>query len=239
MSLDPCLKLFLDVPPGVKEDDDDCAKKQCPKDCLAGCCEKIPLIKLSCPEQDLTIKPQLFGVGRCTSDLITLCKDCKGNYFQPISDWVSCRLEAIALFFNMLDFEFYNDWMNGSLYFPLIKRKLKIKRAKILIMGLTFKENCPDLRNSGIYNVITELKKFECDLDLQDPWADKEDIKKIYNIYPNSKLIQNNYDAVLIAVAHNKFKKIGLGNIKKLCKETHVIFDLKNLFNSNQVDLRL
>ena len=114
-------------------------RMDCPKDCLAGCCEKIPLIKLSCPEQDLTIKPQLFGVGRCTSDLITLCKDCKGNYFQPISDWVSCRLESVALFFNMLDFEFYNDWMNGSLYFPLIKRKLKIKRAKKAAKGKSLK----------------------------------------------------------------------------------------------------
>jgi len=136
-----------------------------------------------------------------------------------------------------------NDNMGECVALKLInqmkKKGIKIKRAKILIMGLTFKENCPDLRNSGVYNVITKLKKFECDLNLQDPWADKEDIKKIYNIYPNSKLTQNIYDAVLIAVAHNKFKKIGLGNIKKLCKETHVIFDLKNLFNSNQVDLRL
>ena len=120
----------------------DCAENgltECGDNCLQGCCEKIPLIKLSCPEQDLTIKPQLFAAGRCVSDLITLCKDCKGNYFQPISDWVSCRLESVALFFNMLDFEFYNDWMNGSLYFPLIKRKLKIKRAKKAAKGKSLK----------------------------------------------------------------------------------------------------
>ena len=136
-----------------------------------------------------------------------------------------------------------NDNMGNYVVSELIKKmktkNIKIKGAKILIMGLTFKENCPDLRNSGIQNVINELKKFECCLDLQDPWANKEEIKKIYNIYPNSKPNQNTYDAVLIAVAHNKFKKIGLANIKNLCRKNHVIFDLKNLFNSNQVDFKL
>ena len=106
-------------------------------------------------------------------------------------------------------------------------------------MGLTFKENCPDLRNSGIKNVISELNLFGCHLDLQDPWADKEEIKKIYKIYPSSKTDKNTYDAVLIAVAHKEFKKLGLTNIKNLCKKNHVIFDLKNLFNSNKVDFKL
>ena len=136
-----------------------------------------------------------------------------------------------------------NDNMGNYVASELIKKmktkNIQIKGAKILIMGLTFKENCPDLRNSGIKNVITKLKKFECDLDLQDPWADKDEVNKIYDIYPNSKLSQNTYDAVLIAVAHNKFKSIGLTNIKNSCKKVHVIFDLKNLFESKQVDLKL
>ena len=106
-------------------------------------------------------------------------------------------------------------------------------------MGLTFKENCPDLRNSGMKNVINELKKFKCNLDFYDPWANKEETKNIYNIYLNSQLNPNNYDAILIGVAHDEFKKIGLVNIIKLCKKIHVIFDLKNLFNSDQVDFRL
>jgi UDP-N-acetyl-D-galactosamine dehydrogenase len=136
-----------------------------------------------------------------------------------------------------------NDNMGNYVALELIdamkKKNIQIKRAKILIMGLTFKENCSDIRNSGIKKVITELKKFECDLDLLDTLADKEDINKIYNIYPIIKMDDNVYDAVLIAVAHDEFKKIGLNKIKASCKKNHVIFDLKNLFNSNRVDLKL
>ena len=136
-----------------------------------------------------------------------------------------------------------NDNMGTYVASQLIKKmekkNIQIKGSKILIMGLTFKENCADLRNSGIYNVIKELKKSECNLDLQDPWAGEEEIKKIYDIYPTSKPNQNIYDAVLIGVAHNQFKTLGLYSIKNFCKKNHVIYDLKNLFNSNQVDLKL
>ena len=136
-----------------------------------------------------------------------------------------------------------NDRMGYYVASELIKKMktkhIQIQGSKILIMGLTFKENCPDIRNSGIKNVITKLKNFGCELNLYDPYVDKKEIKQIYDIYPNSKLNKNRYDAVLIAVAHNTFKTIGLSNIRDLCKKKHVIFDLKNLFNSNQVDLKL
>ena len=136
-----------------------------------------------------------------------------------------------------------NDNMGNYVALKLVAKmktkNIQIKGAKILIMGLTFKENCPDIRNSGVQNVIAKLKEFECDLDLQDSYVDRDETKKIYDIYPNSELRQNTYDAVLIAVAHDEFKTMGLSNIKKLCKKNHVIFDLKNLFNSKQVDLKL
>ena len=106
-------------------------------------------------------------------------------------------------------------------------------------MGLTFKENWPDTRNSGVLNVITKLKEFECKLYLMDPYADIKNISKEKNIYQHSSMSKNIYDAVLIAVGHDEFKNMGLTSIKKLCKINHVIFDLKNLFNSNEVDLRL
>ena len=118
-------------------------------------------------------------------------------------------------------------------------KKIKIKGSKVLIMGLTFKENCSDLRNSGVANIVFKLKKQKCKLALYDPYIDKKRIEKIYNISPNLKLSNNTYDAVVIAVAHKQFKSMGLKMIKKLCKKNHIIFDLKNLFNSTQIDFKL
>ena len=106
-------------------------------------------------------------------------------------------------------------------------------------MGLTFKENCADIRNSGVENVIKELKKFNCGIDYYDPWANSEEIKKTYNKYPNSKLNNNLYDGIIIAVAHDIFKKMGINYISNLCKKKCVIYDLKHLFSKDEVDIRL
>lgn len=128
----------------------------------------------------------------------------------------------------------------GSKLIESMKNKnIKIQNSKILIMGLTFKENCPDIRNSGVKNVINYLKKHKCRLEATDPYVKKNEIKKTFNIYPSSTSIKKNYDAVIIAVAHNEFKKFGLSNIKKLCKKNHIIFDLKNILKSPKVDLKL
>ena len=136
-----------------------------------------------------------------------------------------------------------NDKMGSHVASQLIKamkkKSIQIKGAKILIMGLTFKENCADIRNSGIKNVIESLKNFDCDFDLYDPWANKEDIKKEYDVYPNSTLNKDTYDGIIIAVAHDKFKTMGFDTIYNLCKKNHIIYDLKYLFTSNKIDLRL
>ena len=101
-------------------------------------------------------------------------------------------------------------------------------------MGLTFKENCPDTRNSGVQNVINELNKSGCKLDLKDPWADREEIKKTTGIYPISDTNKNTYDAILIAVAHDEFKRFGFKNIKNLCKKKHIIYDFKIYLQVNK-----
>ncbi len=136
-----------------------------------------------------------------------------------------------------------NDKMGIHVASEFIKKmkekKLHIKGSRILIMGLTFKENCADIRNSGIESSIKELKKFDCNLDLYDPWTNEEEIKKTYNIYPTIKLVKNTYDGILIAVAHDKFKNMGIKFISNLCKKNHIIYDLKYLFSKDQVDLRL
>jgi len=138
-----------------------------------------------------------------------------------------------------------NDNMGKHVASELInemkKKNIKINRAKILIMGLTFKENCADVRNSGIEKVVKNLKELNCKLDLYDPWADREEIKEIFNTYPHSEseLIHNTYDGIIIAVAHEKFKKMGIKAISNLCKKNYVIYDLKYLFDKNQTSLRL
>ena len=121
----------------------------------------------------------------------------------------------------------------------LSKKSINLRNSRILIMGLTFKENCPDLRNSGSYKVFEKLKKKIAKLDLFDPIADQVEIKKIYKIKPVQKLKKNMYDGILILVAHKYFKKIGLKKILTYSKSKKVIFDLKNLFRSQQVDLKL
>ena len=131
------------------------------------------------------------------------------------------------------------NYVVSELFKIMRRKKIYIKDSKILIMGLTFKENCPDIRNSGVQSIIKKLKKTKSVLELHDPYVNREEIKKTYDIYPKSRLINNRYDVVIVAVAHNKYKKEGISNIKKLCKKNHIIFDLKNIFDSDKVDFKL
>ena len=136
-----------------------------------------------------------------------------------------------------------NDNMGAHVVSEFIKKlkqhNIRIKNARILIMGLTFKENCADIRNSGITNVLLKLKKLNCKIHLYDPWVDRNEIKQIYNIYPTTKLSPKTYDGIILAVAHKKFKKMGFKMISNLCKKKHVIYDLKYLFKKNQTSMRL
>ena len=119
------------------------------------------------------------------------------------------------------------------------KKDIDIADATILVMGLTFKENCPDLRNSRVVDVITKLQSFNCNVDVYDPWVNKKDAQQEYGITPIDTLIHGKYDAILIAVAHNQFKQLSLEEIKAYGKDKHVIYDLKYLLKADEVDGRL
>jgi UDP-N-acetyl-D-galactosamine dehydrogenase len=122
----------------------------------------------------------------------------------------------------------------------LAKKKILVHSAKILILGLAFKENCPDLRNTKVIDIYNELKKYSCEVDLYDPWVDSREAMIEYNVTTLSNLESSKlYDAVIIAVGHDCFREMGVNVIKKLCKSNSVLFDLKYLFNSSDVDLRL
>ena len=120
-----------------------------------------------------------------------------------------------------------NDKMGEHVASQLVssmkKKNIEIKNSRILIMGLTFKENCADIRNSGVKILFDSLKKYNCILDLYDPWANSNDIKTVYDIYPIRTLKENTYDGLLISVAHDKFKNLGENYIKSLCKENNYV----------------
>jgi len=136
-----------------------------------------------------------------------------------------------------------NDNMGKHVVSELIKamknKNIQIKKSRILIMGLTFKENCADIRNSGVQSVVKELKKYDCNIDLYDNWVDRKEINTMYDILPKSTLNKNTYDSIILAVAHDEFKKMGIKTISNLCKTNHIIYDLKYLFSSDLVSLKL
>lgn len=108
----------------------------------------------------------------------------------------------------------------------MIKHDKKINKAKVLILGITFKENCPDIRNSRVIDVIKELKEFGCNVDVYDPWADKNDVLREYNLNLIENLNLNNYDAVVLAVAHDEFKNLDFSNLDA------VTFDIKGILQN-------
>ncbi len=125
----------------------------------------------------------------------------------------------------------------------MIKKGHMIKNSKVLVLGITFKENCPDIRNSRVIDMINELKEFECDVDVYDPWADANDVKSIYNIdlIQHSKLNIQNYNAVILAVAHDKFKELGekIKHSKLNIQNSLVVLDIKSFFDKDIVDGRV
>tara|TARA_B100000965_G_scaffold92866_1_gene75750 strand:- start:1237 stop:2517 length:1281 start_codon:yes stop_codon:yes gene_type:complete len=136
-----------------------------------------------------------------------------------------------------------NDGMSKYVALELVKNMTKknilIQESSVLIMGITFKEDCPDTRNTKVLNLIDELSDLGANVDTYDPWVSKDDLLENYQSGHIDDLTNKKYDAVVFAVAHQKFKKMKPENIKALCKPNHIIYDLKYLFSSDVTDLRL
>ncbi len=121
----------------------------------------------------------------------------------------------------------------------MTKKRIHIVGANILIMGLTFKENCPDIRNTRVVDLVKEFKDFNCNVDVYDPWVDKDEAVHEYNIKPIDQPIEDKYDAILLAVAHDEFKALSVEQIRALGKDNHVLYDIKYLLDANDSDGRL
>lgn len=136
-----------------------------------------------------------------------------------------------------------NDSMGPYVVSQLVKamgkRRMHVDGARILVMGLAFKENCPDLRNTRVVDIVTELKDYNCQVDVYDPWASAEEAQHEYGITPVAQPQPGTYDAIIIAVAHHQFKSMGAAAIRALGKPNHVLYDLKYLLSAEESDLRL
>ena len=121
----------------------------------------------------------------------------------------------------------------------MIARRIQVRDARILVLGLTFKENCPDVRNSKVVDVVRELGKYGARVDVYDPWADAEEAQHEYGLKPVRRLKPGTYDAIVVGVAHDQFRQMGIAKIRELGKRNHVLYDIKYVFPAGEVDGRL
>ncbi|MCX7628082.1 MAG: Vi polysaccharide biosynthesis UDP-N-acetylglucosamine C-6 dehydrogenase TviB [Methylophilaceae bacterium] len=136
-----------------------------------------------------------------------------------------------------------NDGMGAYVAEQVIKlmtrKRIHVVDAHVLVMGLTFKENCPDLRNTRVIDIIREFKAYNANIDVYDPWVDAAEAQHEYGITPVTQLQAGKYDAIILAVAHRQFIDMGLEKIRSLAKPVSVVYDVKYLFRPEQVDGRL
>lgn len=136
-----------------------------------------------------------------------------------------------------------NDGMGSYVVSQLVKKminkKIEVNESRVLVMGLTFKENCPDIRNTRVIDILEELQEYKIKVDVLDPWCDPVEAAKEFGLVVNSQVENGVYDAVLIAVAHDEFKRMGVEAIEKLGRERHVLYDLKYVLPKDDVHIRL
>ncbi|MGN5621344.1 Vi polysaccharide biosynthesis UDP-N-acetylglucosamine C-6 dehydrogenase TviB [Acinetobacter sp. Brlt_5] len=136
-----------------------------------------------------------------------------------------------------------NDGMGAyvvtQLVKAMIKKKIQVEGAKVLVLGLSFKENCPDIRNTKIIDIVNELQEYNIQADVYDPWVNTQEAQHEYGITPIASLEQGQYDAVILAVAHEQFKAMGATDIRALAKPEHILYDLKYVLEQSESDIRL
>ena len=136
-----------------------------------------------------------------------------------------------------------NDGMGVYVVTQLVKamnrKRLQVEGSKILVMGLAFKENCPDIRNTRVVDIVNELYEYNCEVDVYDPWVTQREALHEYGINTVSTPSQGAYDAIILAVAHDHFRQMGHTTIRNLGKSGHILYDLKYLFDVQSSDLRL
>ncbi|WP_286234334.1 Vi polysaccharide biosynthesis UDP-N-acetylglucosamine C-6 dehydrogenase TviB [Thalassotalea sediminis] len=131
------------------------------------------------------------------------------------------------------------EYVVSQLVKGMLKKRIQVEQANVLVMGLTFKENCPDLRNTKVIDIIHELKEYNINVDIVDPLCTNDDAMHEYNVSLTETPQKNHYDAIILAVAHDQFKAQGIDSIKGYGKDVHVLYDLKCMVDKASVDMRL
>jgi UDP-N-acetyl-D-galactosamine dehydrogenase len=121
----------------------------------------------------------------------------------------------------------------------MLKRRIQVDGSRVLVLGLTFKENCPDLRNTRVIDVIHELSEYGARIDVIDPWADVDEAEREYGVRLLTSPAEECYDGIILAVGHDQFRQMGPSTVRRMGKVDHVLFDLKYVFSRDDSDLRL
>ncbi|MBV8909705.1 MAG: Vi polysaccharide biosynthesis UDP-N-acetylglucosamine C-6 dehydrogenase TviB [Gammaproteobacteria bacterium] len=127
----------------------------------------------------------------------------------------------------------------GQIMQLMAARRIHVKGARVLMLGATFKENCPDVRNSKVMDVVRELEKQGARVDVHDPWASSTELRHEYGVRLVPRLRASYYDVAVVAVAHRQFREMGASGLRRLLRRTHVIYDIKHVFPAQAVDGRL
>ncbi|UYQ72584.1 Vi polysaccharide biosynthesis UDP-N-acetylglucosamine C-6 dehydrogenase TviB [Pelagibacterium flavum] len=136
-----------------------------------------------------------------------------------------------------------NDGMGAYVVSQLVKKmlttRIHVEGAKILVMGFAFKENCPDVRNTRVIDIVRELGDYNAEVDVYDPWIDTTETEREYGIAPITEPKRGSYDAIIVAVGHQQFVQMGAAAIRDLGKPAHVLYDIKHILTHAESDLRL
>ena len=176
----------------------------------------------------LPFRPGLVG-GHCIGvDPYYLAHKCAEVGYHPELILAGRRLNASM-----------GSYIAGQVVRLMLKKKIQVNQSKVLIMGLAFKENCPDIRNTRVIDVVTELKSYGSDVDVHDPHVDKDQVLAEYGIKLTEEIAQNKYDAIVLAVRHSEFEELSVDDFDSYGKDQYVLYDIKYLLKSDQVDGRL
>ncbi|MDO5768993.1 MAG: Vi polysaccharide biosynthesis UDP-N-acetylglucosamine C-6 dehydrogenase TviB [Psychrobacter sp.] len=131
------------------------------------------------------------------------------------------------------------EYVTTQLIKTMIKKRIQVDEARVLILGLSFKENCPDVRNTKVIDIVSELEQYNVKVDVYDPWVSGVEAQREYGIDPIHTPSADSYDGIILAVAHQEFAQLGAESIREFGRDKHVFYDLKYVFDKDESDLRL